>query len=123
MATYHVHVYTTVVTRVLTSCFWRKNERRTVGAYVEDRRNNRRLATFTCTLCVVQIRFSRFGGCLSPTAPTDPPRDQEKPKTKSDTPSQQEKPKTKSDTPSQTGSPFSSGERAWPKLLQTCYNH
>ncbi len=60
---------------------------------VEDRRNNRRLATFTCTLCVVQIRFSRFGGCLSPTAPTDPPRDQEKPKTKSDTPSQ--------DTPSQ----------------------
>ena len=34
MATYHVRVYTTAVTRVLTSCFWRKNERRTMGAYV-----------------------------------------------------------------------------------------
>jgi len=34
MATHHVHVYTTAVTRVLTSCFWRKNERRTMGAYV-----------------------------------------------------------------------------------------
>src|SRR5271165_1942048 len=38
---------------------------------VEDRRNNRRLATFTCTLCVPDLvavtfhlsRFSRFGGC------------------------------------------------------------
>ena len=29
MATYHVHVCTTAVTRVLTGCFWRKNERRT----------------------------------------------------------------------------------------------
>jgi len=29
---------------------------------VEDRRNYRRLATFTCTLCVLQIWFSRSGG-------------------------------------------------------------
>ena len=38
---------------------------------VEDRRNNRRLATFTCTLCVLQLSvFSRFGGChLSPFHP------------------------------------------------------
>src|SRR5271166_4757537 len=38
---------------------------------VEDRRNNRRLATVTCTLCVLQLSvFSRFGGChLSPCSP------------------------------------------------------
>ncbi len=37
---------------------------------LEDRRKNRRLATFTCTLCVLQLSvFSRFGGChLSPCA-------------------------------------------------------
>ncbi len=30
---------------------------------VEDRRKNRRLATLTCILWVLQIRFSRLGGC------------------------------------------------------------
>ncbi len=48
-----------------TCCFSRQskseNPKSCVGP-VQDRRNNSRIAAFTCTLCVLQIGFSRLGG-------------------------------------------------------------